>query len=345
MFPAFGFVAASAYLSVGLIERTSAADPRGNGVSSLSNPEYPVENVTQEKFLMATTETAALSKIPVVWAALSGAVCAALFLVLKYIQPSTSSQKEAGEAIRSHRTRKDAEGDESLEGDEGLAGAGDGESGEEDAASSHDETKVGGGASGFVMEQEESEEEGIMTPYHQSGAINTDDDKSEADTEDDEDASIHRVDDLIGPDPIPERGQPWPPADPAVTLGRKEVEERVEDMQNIVDCIEGSERAKPFRGSRGHSFTYLLWQAFYCSQKNLNAECGPDVPRELNKNFRELVQKMEDLIFAYRFEQGAGNDLRRLVTIGNALRTIEVVDGRESSRGLCGEHWVAGWSS
>ncbi|CDJ33498.1 uncharacterized protein EMH_0083110 [Eimeria mitis] len=158
--------------------------------------------------------------------------------------------------------------------------------------------------------EEEREEEGESSEDKQPGAVGGEAKEgleAEGDLSDDE-SRVDKMDDgfhrsptpdpfLQGPDPIPDRGQPLPPADAPVTLGKKEAEDRASEMQEVTELVAAGTAAGSNEGAKGRTLPGLLRQAFHCRQKNKNSDFGEDVPQELVDKFKELVKKMEKLLY------------------------------------------------
>ncbi|CDJ32837.1 uncharacterized protein EMH_0013890 [Eimeria mitis] len=288
MLPSTAYAAAVAYLAVSLPGLSTAVDPDGNGNSSPLTIENTVEDAVQEQILDAPLKGASPSIRRALGVGLVVALATTLFLLLKCIQRLTSSQ-EAGGATRRRLADKDKEQDECDKLEEAIGGGG--EESEED-----EELAAIGGAEG--------QEDDDATPTDELGQLTLDPDRYGDDPLSNMDDGFHRTptpdpfDD--GTVPTPNAGQPLPEPEPAVTLTKKEAEERAAEMQEVTDLIAAGMEGGSSEAAGGRTLRGLLNQAYYCRQKNKNAEFGEDVPQELIDRLKDLVKEMEKLLYVHR---------------------------------------------
>ncbi|CDJ36502.1 uncharacterized protein EMH_0018830 [Eimeria mitis] len=97
----------------------------------------------------------------------------------------------------------------------------------------------------------------------------------------------------------------YPPADDPVTLGPEKVDSRIRKMEQVLQWIhEGDDDSGHGLDSTGEALPHRLRQAYGLRQKNKNADFEPSVPADRISKFRELVERIEEMLDQYYGDSG-----------------------------------------
>ncbi|CDI87344.1 hypothetical protein, conserved [Eimeria praecox] len=313
--------AAAAYMGVVLPERTSAAEPLGSEVAVHTAVENAVEEAPQEQVPPVPMKTASLSSKPVLGVALIFALSTALFLLLKCIQRSASSQKEAGVSRRRLAGSGDEE-DECKEIEEALAsGGGDGKRGDASNPKEDEEKpkegppepdvephnlwgddtidslkgtgkplrwlpeRVSDGKEGERPEFPPSPREPVLEEYF----------TSEPGDEDEEwgaEAALPAEDE----EPVDEDTLFGPP-EPAVTVGFEGAWSRIKTMKLVLQRVTEAENSPDKVDDTDEVLGNRLRHAGDCRRAYKNTHFDDTVPEEIKTMFEDLVYEIENLLW------------------------------------------------
>ncbi|CDJ50271.1 hypothetical protein EBH_0080790 [Eimeria brunetti] len=274
MLPAATFDAAATYPNFWVPEQTSAAAPPDNGVPYLPAIHEPLEDVLQEQVLPVPRRAASPPIRPALGIVLLGGLSTALFLLLRCVQRFASSQKAAGGANKSGPADAEGEPGECKKLKELLANDG------------GDNGAMGEGAFGGQPPIEEPTQMNALEMPQEDEYSEVDDSLNTPPKENPPERDYT----------IPKRFSDYPPADPPVTLGKQEVQDRIYDMQEVLDFLYTGKRDDTEEGTGGYSLAYLVKRAYRWRQTNKNAKFGPDVTEEQIKKFERLMNDAEKLV-------------------------------------------------
>lgn len=313
--------AVAAYMGVLLPERTSAAEPLGSEVAVRTAVENAVEEAPQEQVPPVPVKTASLSSKPVLGVALIFALSTALFLLLKCIQRSASSQKEAGVSRRRLAGSGDEE-DECKEIEEALAsGGGDEGKGvaskpEEGAgkpkrnlselkAEHHDpwgddtldSLKGTGKPLGWLPERVRGGEEGDAAAAPSSPRVPVVEEYFEFGPGDEEweaAADVPAEDE----EPVDEETL-FGPADPPVTVDREGAEARIKTMTLVLQRVDEAESSPDKVDNTDEVLGNRIRHATDCYRAYKNVEFDDTVPDAIADWFRDVLYEVQNLIWRF----------------------------------------------
>ncbi|CDJ50274.1 hypothetical protein EBH_0081130 [Eimeria brunetti] len=79
-------------------------------------------------------------------------------------------------------------------------------------------------------------------------------------------------------------------------LTADDVEDRIDEMENLVSLIGSAEKGDGKKGAGGRSLSSLVREAVKCYQKTVNGIVAPDVSTAQAEKFRALLQELEDIL-------------------------------------------------
>ncbi|CDI84749.1 hypothetical protein EPH_0058980 [Eimeria praecox] len=310
-------------MGVLLPERTCAAEPLGSEVAVHTAVENAVEEAPQEQVPPVPMKTASLSSKPVLGVALIFALSTALFLLLKCIQRSASSQKEAG-VSRRRLAGSGGEEDECKDIEDALASGG-GDGGREDAYEPEEgEEKAEEGPSEPVEEFHDVWCDGTLESLKgeerpldwlparvsdgEEGDAPEDPTESEVPSSptqppfakyfDDEDAWDSSADAAVDYEEPVDEDTLFGPPDPPVTVGRDGARARCRTMELVLKRVEEAENSPEKVDETGEALGVRLHNTDDCRRAYKNTQFDDTVPEDIKERFEELLKKIIEKLWS-----------------------------------------------